>query len=139
MFANEIQFVQRQSLNMPDCFEIKTIRYLLFCSLLVSFLSHPLASENMPVAPQVVNLSRSLDLTRLVRQDCGSCHGMTLKGGLGPALLPDSLGDKSSEYLKATIMYGRPGNAMPPWSTFLKEEEVEWIVLKLQRGFPSED
>ena len=34
---------------------------------------------------------RQDQLRYLLRQDCGSCHGMTLKGGLGPALLPDNL------------------------------------------------
>ncbi|MDX2370482.1 MAG: hypothetical protein QNK36_19105, partial [Colwellia sp.] len=29
---------------------------------------------------------RKAQLTHMVKQDCGSCHGMTLKGGLGPAL-----------------------------------------------------
>ena len=30
-------------------------------------------------------------LERLVVQDCGSCHGLTLKGGLGPDIRPQSL------------------------------------------------
>ena len=30
-------------------------------------------------------------LKRLVHQDCGSCHGLTLKGGLGPDLRPQNL------------------------------------------------
>ena len=29
--------------------------------------------------------SRQAELTHLVKHDCGSCHGMTMKGGLGPA------------------------------------------------------
>lgn len=29
---------------------------------------------------------REKELETLLYQDCGSCHGMTLKGGLGPAL-----------------------------------------------------
>jgi hypothetical protein len=35
---------------------------------------------------------RQKELIHLVRQDCGSCHGMTLQGGLGPALLPANAG-----------------------------------------------
>ena len=72
----------------------------------------------------------------MVRQDCGSCHGMTLQGGLGPALLPDTLRDKPPEGLAATISYGRPGTAMPPWKSFLSESEADWIVNKLMSGFP---
>ncbi|MDO8778816.1 MAG: cytochrome c [Burkholderiaceae bacterium] len=81
--------------------------------------------------------ARRGELVTLVRQDCGSCHGLTLKGGLGPALLPDALKDKPADYLKAVILQGRPGTAMPPWQRFLSEAEAQWIVFNLQKGFPS--
>ena len=80
---------------------------------------------------------RQKELVRLVRQDCGSCHGMTLKGGLGPALLPVDLHDKPVEGLVATIYYGRPGTPMPPWKQFMSEAEAGWIVEKLISGFPN--
>ena len=80
--------------------------------------------------------ARQTELVRLVRQDCGSCHGMTLQGGLGPALLPASLHDKPAESLTATIYYGRPGTPMPPWKQFMSEAEADWIVQKLMSGFP---
>lgn len=83
-------------------------------------------------------MPRQIELVRLVRQDCGSCHGMTLAGGLGPALLPASLRDKPPESLVATILHGRPGTPMPPWGTFIDEKEAEWIVDKLLKGFPDE-
>lgn len=81
---------------------------------------------------------RAKELVTLVRQDCGSCHGMTLKGGLGPALLPDALKDKPVENLTFVILHGRPGTAMPPWQRFLTNADAEWIVNQLQKGFPSE-
>ncbi|WP_025917892.1 cytochrome c [Herminiimonas sp. CN] len=81
--------------------------------------------------------ARRAELVTLVRQDCGSCHGLTLKGGLGPALLPETLKDKSADYLKTVILHGRPDTAMPPWQRFLSEAEAEWIVFNLQKGFPS--
>ena len=80
--------------------------------------------------------SRRSELITMVRQDCGSCHGLTLKGGLGPALLPETLKDKPAESLVATILQGRPGTAMPPWQRFVSEAEAEWIVSNLQKGFP---
>lgn len=80
--------------------------------------------------------ARQQELVHLVRQDCGSCHGMTLQGGLGPALLPTTLADKSHEGLVATIMGGRTGTAMPPWHRFLAEDEAQWIVSRLIEGFP---
>lgn len=81
---------------------------------------------------------RKQELIRLVRQDCGSCHGMTLKGGLGSPLLPENLRDKPAEGLVATVMQGRPGTAMPPWKAILSEREAEWIVAQLLAGFPQE-
>ena len=79
---------------------------------------------------------RQKELVRLVRQDCGSCHGMTLQGGLGPALLPANLKEKPAEGLAATIYYGRPGTPMPPWKQFMSEAEAAWIVEKLMSEFP---
>lgn len=86
---------------------------------------------------QAPDAARQRELVRMVRQDCGSCHGLTLKGGLGPALLPESLKAKSADYLKTVILYGRPNTAMPPWRPFVSEAEAEWIVFNLQKGFPS--
>ena len=79
---------------------------------------------------------RQSELIRLVRQDCGSCHGMRLTGGLGPALTPEALKDKPAAALLGTILYGRPGTPMPPWKSFLSESEAAWIVDALQKGFP---
>ena len=79
---------------------------------------------------------RQAELIRLVRQDCGSCHGMQLTGGLGPALTPEALKDKPAPVLVSTILYGRTGTPMPPWKDFLSESEATWIVDGLQRGFP---
>ncbi|MDP2255320.1 MAG: cytochrome c [Polaromonas sp.] len=80
--------------------------------------------------------TRRVELVKLVRQDCGSCHGLALKGGLGPALLPEALKDKPPEYLKFVILHGLPHTAMPPWQRFLSEADAEWIVFNLQKGFP---
>ena len=81
---------------------------------------------------------RARELVRLVRQDCGSCHGMSLKGGLGPPLLPEALRDKPADSLRYTVLLGRPGTPMPPWEAFLSEAEADWIVLQLMAGFPEE-
>ena len=78
--------------------------------------------------------ARRSELVNLVRQDCGSCHGMTLKGGLGPALTRESLRDKPPEGLAATILYGRPGTPMPPWRAFVSGSEADWIARRLQEG-----
>lgn len=82
--------------------------------------------------------SRRGELVRLVRQDCGSCHGLSLQGGLGPALTPAALRDKPADSLKATILNGRPGTPMPPWSRFMSEAEADWVIARLLQGFPDE-
>lgn len=83
---------------------------------------------------------RQRELVRMVRQDCGSCHGMTLNGGLGPALTVEALRqrDVPKEALVATIVGGRPGTPMPPWHRFLTEPEAVWIVDRLIEGFPQQ-
>ena len=81
---------------------------------------------------------RQQQLVHLVRQDCGSCHGMTLKGGLGSPLLAENMRDKPADSLVATILQGRPGTAMPPWLGIIDEADAVWIVEQLQRGFPLE-
>ncbi|MDZ7685488.1 MAG: cytochrome c [Gammaproteobacteria bacterium] len=73
-------------------------------------------------------------LTALVRQDCGSCHGLTLQGGLGPALTPEALEGKPDEMLITAIMKGRPAAAMPPWEGILERDEARWIVEQLKAG-----
>ncbi len=72
----------------------------------------------------------------MVKQDCGSCHGLTMKGGLGPPLLPSALADKDSEQLVYVILNGRHGTPMPPWRDFLSESEARWVVEQLKRGLP---
>jgi cytochrome c55X len=76
---------------------------------------------------------RQAALNDLLRQDCGSCHGMTLKGGLGPALLPETLAGKSDAFLADTILNGRPATAMPPWRGFLSPDEAAWLVQQLRQ------
>jgi len=77
-------------------------------------------------------------LVRMVRQDCGSCHGMRLTGGLGPPLTPAALADKPVESLSATIYHGRPGTPMPGWRSMLSAGEAAWIASQLVVGFPEE-
>lgn len=81
---------------------------------------------------------RQRELVRMVRQDCGSCHGMRLTGGLGPALDAARLAQWPLEALVATIHNGRPGTPMPGWAPLLSREDSTWIAQQLQKGFPGE-
>jgi|GEM_PF-458714 len=67
-------------------------------------------------------------LVYLLKQDCGSCHGLTLQGGLGPALLKKNLEGKPKAYLEYIIGKGRPGTPMPPWENILKAEEISFLA-----------
>ncbi len=97
------------------------------------------AKENVLVHNnEPLNQQRKNQLIHMVKQDCGSCHGMTLKGGLGPALLPENIKDKPLLLLQNTILYGRAGTAMPPWKNILTEQESLWISQQLQQGLEQE-
>lgn len=110
-------------------------RPIIFLCLMAPLMQAHAADAAAPDAPDA---ARRDALVTLVRQDCGSCHGLTLKGGLGPALLPETLKNLPADSLKATILYGRPGTAMPPWRQFLSDADADWIVSNLQKGFPNE-
>lgn len=77
---------------------------------------------------------RQQELLHLLRHDCGSCHGMTLKGGLGPALLPANLAGKTDAFLVDTVLEGRTATAMPPWRGMLSHEEALWLIEQLRSG-----
>ena len=78
--------------------------------------------------------ARQAELLYLLKHDCGSCHGMTRKGGLGPPLLPKNMGGRPQLLFVDTILDGRPGTPMPPWRGLLTEQEVQWLVEAMRRG-----
>ena len=80
--------------------------------------------------------ARRAELTELVRQDCGACHGLTLKGGLGPSLEPAAMAERDVEQLTFVILDGRRGTPMPPWRGHLTESEARWIAEALKQGLP---
>ena len=80
--------------------------------------------------------ARRAELVNMVRQDCGACHGYTLKGGLGPSLLPEALAQRDVLLIESVILNGRPGTPMPPWRPFLSEPEARWIAEQLKKGWP---
>ncbi len=73
-------------------------------------------------------------LEHMVKQDCGSCHGLTMKGGLGLPLTPEALEGKPAEVLAEIILDGVPGTAMPRWRPLLTEDEALWMANYLKRG-----
>jgi len=81
-----------------------------------------------------ISNERQQELTHLLLHDCGSCHGMTLKGGLGSPLTAEKLKDKPNEALISIILHGIEGKPMPPWKGILDEQEVSWLVDQLKTG-----
>jgi len=81
-----------------------------------------------------VSAARILELQHLIKHDCGSCHGMTLNGGLGPSLQAKSLRDKSDELLFVTISEGRAGTPMPAWKSLLTENDITVIINLLRNS-----
>ena len=94
-----------------------------FLALLVMTL--PCAAE---IAPE-----RAKALEHMVTQDCGSCHGLTMKGGLGRPLTAEALADADPEGLALIILDGVPGTAMPPWRPLITEDEALWIARYLKK------
>ena len=77
---------------------------------------------------------RRAALERLVLQDCGSCHGMRLTGGLGSDLPPEALAGREPHDIARIVLDGVPGTAMPPWRPLLSEAEAAWIADYLIEG-----
>ncbi|RQP06379.1 MAG: cytochrome c [Paracoccus sp. BP8] len=72
--------------------------------------------------------ARQDQLRHLVRQDCGSCHGLRLTGGLGRPITAGALAGRDAEDLAGLILDGMPGTAMPGWRPLLTEDEARWIA-----------
>ncbi|CAD6877809.1 Cytochrome c55X precursor NirC [Methylomonas albis] len=97
-----------------------------YCWLLIGLLS-PCAFAEQP------NPHRQQELLNMLKHDCGSCHGLPPKGGLGPSLMPEALIDKRDDLLLDAIQNGRAGTAMPPWRAFLTVDETGWLIQRLRQ------
>jgi len=97
----------------------------------VTVLGSLLASGAAAAEPDA---ARQAELLHRLRHDCGSCHGMTMQGGLGPPLVPEALAGRSEDELIDVILHGRPGTPMPPWAFEIDPKEAEWLVRELKNG-----
>ena len=85
-------------------------------------------------APAMLDSNRQDQLEHLLVHDCGSCHGLTMAGGLGSPLTASALHDKSESYLFTAISEGIPGTPMPGWAPLLSDRDIEWLVARLLNG-----
>ncbi len=116
-----------------------TVMILLLTLPLLSAAQEIVAKKSMQ-APESISITntitpeRQTELVYMVQQDCGACHGMTLKGGLGPNLLPERVSVLPTQYLIDVITNGRQETPMPPWGPLLTQQEIKWIAEQLQLG-----
>jgi WD40 repeat protein/cytochrome c553 len=64
------------------------------------------------------------DAADLYRSNCASCHGETRLGGMGPALIPESLARISPDAVVKTITAGRAATRMPAFGKTLQPDEI---------------
>jgi len=62
---------------------MKIVIFILFLSIVETVVAQEKQVEE-------ISAERQTELLYLLKQDCGSCHGMTLQGGLGSSLLPET-------------------------------------------------
>ncbi len=116
---------------LPECPVYRTFLGLTL-GLLLAAIAQAAVAQSDP------NPARQKELVRMVRQECGFCHGLRLTGGLGSPLTAEAMKDRPAETMVAVIQHGIPGTAMPPCAPYLSEAESAWIVGRLKEGFPND-
>lgn len=75
------------------------------------------------------------DPAQVYARDCAACHGADRLGGLGPALIPETLGRMRGPDLGAVIAHGRAATQMPGFAESLSGTEIaalaEWLKTPL--------
>ena len=68
------------------------------------------------------------DPEKLYETHCLSCHAPNRLGGMGPALLPDSLARLKRPDAAKAIAEGLPATQMPAFNTLLQADEIEALA-----------
>ncbi len=83
-----------------------------------------MASAQAPTAPVAPSAATAVRAAALYTEHCAVCHGAQRTGGMGPALLPESLSRlRPAETLKV-ISEGRVATQMPGFAETLDKEDV---------------
>jgi cytochrome c55X len=77
---------------------------------------------------------KQTEIRTMLKNTCSACHGTDLKGAIGPALKPETLGNKDEAMLIDTIYNGRKGTMMSSWKASMNKEEIAWLVRVLKSG-----
>ncbi|MBI5334008.1 MAG: c-type cytochrome [Burkholderiales bacterium] len=67
----------------------------------------------------------------LFQQHCASCHGAQRTGGMGPALLPESLSRLKPAEARQVITHGRAATQMPAFGGTLSAQQIEQLAAHL--------
>ncbi|MEL4181118.1 c-type cytochrome [Roseateles sp. PN1] len=109
---------------------------LLLTVLLYGFVSPGVAAQPAPTSPVLADSqpspARQQQLRRMLAHDCGSCHGLRLTGGLGPAIHAEAMQQLPQAAIAATIYHGRPGTPMPAWKSMITAAEADWLAAYMQ-------
>jgi len=73
-------------------------------------------------------LAASPDAAQLFATHCAACHGIERFGGIGPALLPESLERLRKPAAADTIANGRIATQMPPFGALLAKPDIDALV-----------
>lgn len=110
---------------------------LLLLTVLLCGLSSPgVMAQPAPSSPALADKqpspARQQALRRMLQHDCGSCHGLRLSGGLGPAIHAEAMQQLPQAAIAATIYHGRPGTPMPAWKSMITAAEADWLAAYMQ-------
>lgn len=76
------------------------------------------------------------DAAAAFQQHCAACHGADRLGGMGPALLPESLERLKPDALRDVLRHGRAATQMPGFAGQLPEATLDQIATWLRTAPP---
>ena len=82
----------------------------------------PSVTTALPASPT------ALSAATLYQQHCASCHGDTRTGGMGPALLPESLERLRKKDALQVVQHGRPATQMVGYADQLSAADIASVV-----------
>ncbi|NMM80232.1 cytochrome C oxidase Cbb3 [Acidovorax sp. SRB_14] len=98
------------------------------------WMGHGLAQAQAPApapaqtAPPTAPAGAAIAAGALYQQHCAACHGVTRTGGMGPALLPESLERLRKKDALAVVQQGRPATQMGGYAAQLSDHEIASVV-----------
>ncbi len=99
---------------------------LLCASLLSALLAGPLSAA----------AAAEGEAEKLYAEHCAACHGADRLGGMGPALLPETLSRLRKSAARDAIATGLPATQMPAFAEVLDADEIESLVALIYSPLP---